>query len=379
MQQSERTKLLRDLIEWRSGQGILTVSVHLDPGDRGRAWQIALRERLRDLEEQTDPHAERRAFQAAANEILERFPENGAPPDGRGHVGFVELAEKHPKAVWRSMQMGPRRTEVVRAQRPYVRPLVELFAEGPHVGVVLVSADRVRLLEWSLGAIRKLEDWEITLFSLDWRERKAERSIPGQGTRTSASGRDQFDQRLDANRHRFLREVGSLVAAEDSKRRWRHLIAFGVEGFPEELGEGLAGKASNLHVVPHDLVSSKEAQIAERVGAEVRELNAKRALELVAEVEEAMGAAPGTALGPQESLEALSEGRARHLIFDAQRDYEGRPLEAELAYDDDRDGLPVGERLVELAVATDAEVTPVFEEPAAWLDRHDGVAALLRY
>jgi release factor family 5 len=379
MEQSERTKLLRDLVQWRSGQGILTVCVQLDPGDRGRGWRIALREQLRELEENTDPHAERRAFRTAANEILERFPENGAPPEGRGHVGFVELAEKHPTAVWRSMQMGPRRTEVVRDERPYVRPLVELFAQGPHVGVALVSADRVRLLDWSLGTIRRLEEWEITLFSRDWRERKAERSIPGQGTRTSASGHDQFDQRLDANRHRFLREVGSLVAAEDSRRRWRYLVAFGVEGLPEELGEGLAGKASNLHVVPHDLVSAKEAQIAERVDAEVRELNGKRALELVEEIEEAVGADPGAALGPQESLQALSEGRARHLIFDAQRDYEGPPLEADLDYEDGRDGVPVGERLVELAVATDAEVTPVFGEPAARLERHDGVAALLRY
>jgi hypothetical protein len=379
MEQSERTKLLRGLVEWRSGQGILTVCVQLDPGDRGRAWRIALREQLRELEERTDPHAERRAFRTAASEILERFPENGAPPEGRGHIGFVEVAEKHPRAVWRSMQMSPRRTEVVRSERPYVRPLVELFAEGPHVGVALVSADRVRLLDWSLGAIRKLEDWEITLFSRDWRERKAERSIPGQGTRTSASGRDQFDQRLDANRRRFLREVGSLVAGEDSRRRWRDLIAFGVEGVPEEFGEGLGGRASNLHVVPQDLVGAKEAQIAERVDAEVRELNAKRGLRLVEEVEEAVGAEPGAALGPQESLQALSEGRARHLIFDAQRDYEGRPLEADLDYDDGHDGVPVGERLVELAVATDAEVTPLSGEPAARLERHDGVAALLRY
>lgn len=379
MQQTERTKLLRRLIEWRSEAGILTVYVHLDPGDRGRAWRIALREQLHRLEEQTEPHAERRAFEAAANEVLERFPENGAPPDGRGHVGFVELAEKHPTALWRSMQLGPRRTEVVRSERPYVRPLVELFAEGPHVGVALVSGDRVRLLDWSLGAIHELEDWEITLFSSDWRERKAERAIPGQGTRTSASGRDQFDQRLDANRRRFLREVGALVAQEQSRRAWRHLIAFGSEDLSHELAEGLGDRPPRLRVVRHDLVTAKEAQVAERVQAEVREINGSQALQLIAEIEEAIGAEPGTALGPQEALEALAEGRVRHLVFDADRDYGGRPFEADLAYDDDRDGMPVGERLVELAVATDADVTPVFDEPAAMLERHKGVAALLRY
>ena len=379
MEQSERAKLLRRLVEWRSEAGILTVYVHVDPGDRGRGWRIELRERLHELLEETAPHAERRAFEAAANEVLERFPENGAPPEGRGHVGFIELAEKHPTAVWRSMQIGPRRIEAAVHERPVIRPLVELFAEGPHVGVALISADRIRLLEWSLGAIRELQDWEITLLSRDWRERKAERSMQGPRSWTSSSGRDQFDQRLDANRQRFLREVASLVAQEQSKRAWHHLIAFGAEDLPSDFAEGLGSGAALLHVVRQDLVSSKEGEIAERVEVEIREINTTRATELVGAVEEAIGAEPGTALGPQETLEALGEGRARHLVFDAQRDYEGRPLEADLAYDDGRDGLPVSERLVEMAVATDADVTPVYEEAAAKLESHDGVAALLRY
>ena len=55
MERSERTELLRRLVEWRSETGILTVYVDLDPGDRGRPWRIALREQLHRLEEQTDP------------------------------------------------------------------------------------------------------------------------------------------------------------------------------------------------------------------------------------------------------------------------------------------------------------------------------------
>jgi hypothetical protein len=278
------------------------------------------------------------------------------------------------------MQMAPRRVEVMRSSRPYVRPLVELFADGPHVGVVLVSGDRVRLLDWSLGAISELDNWEITLFSRDWRERKAERSIPGAGTRTSASGRDQFGQRLEANRLRFLHEVGSLVGKQHAARRWRHLIAYGVEEQARELAEGLGDAARRLHIVPHDLVSAKEADVAERVATEVRELNTREALTLIDEVAEAIGADPGATLGPQETLEALAEGRARHVVFDAERDYDGRPFEAHLSYDDGTDdGLPVTERMVELAVTTDSEITPVHEEPAAKLEPHGGVAALLRY
>jgi hypothetical protein len=232
---------------------------------------------------------------------------------------------------------------------------------------------------WSLGAIRELEDWELTLFSLDWRERKAERSMPGPRSWTSASGRDQYGQRMDANRQRFLREVGSLVADELAERKWRHIIAFGTEEYPRELAEGLGQAAARLHTVRHDLVSAPEGRVADRVTEEVEKLNTSQALALVSEVEEAIGTEPGTALGPQETLQALGEGRARHLVFDAARDYDGAAVEADLGYDDGTDGLPLGERLVELAVATKAEITPVYEEPATKLEPHDGVAALLRY
>lgn len=379
MEQTEREQLLRRLIEWRPTFGVLSVYVNVDPADRSQGWRIELREQLRALEQETSPHDERRAFEGAAAEVMERFPENGAPPEGRGHVGFIELGEKRPAAVWRSMQMAPRRTEALRATRAFVRPLVELFADGPHVGVVLVSAERVRLLEWSLGAIRQLDDWEITLFSPDWRERKAERSLPGSGTWTSASGRDQFDQRLDANRQRFLHEIGARVGEQHSKRKWRHILAFGNDEHPRELADGMSAGADRLHVVRHDLISAPEAQVAERVAEEVTGINTSSALAAVNDIEEAVGAEPGAALGPQETLQALAEGRAHHLVFDADRDYDGPPLEAQLTYDDGTDGLPVGERLVELAVSTKAEITPVHEEPAAKLEAHDGVAALLRY
>src|SRR5437764_6787302 len=170
METPERERLLKQLSEWQPPHGVLSVYVDVDPADRGRAWRIALRDRLRELTEAASPHDERRAFEAVAERVLERFPEHGVPPQGRGHVGFIEVARK-PSEVWRSMQAAPRRVEVVHGARPYLRPLVEMFDEGPYVGVVLVSAERVRLLEWSLGATRELDDWEIVLWSRDWRER----------------------------------------------------------------------------------------------------------------------------------------------------------------------------------------------------------------
>jgi release factor family 5 len=379
MDDAERDRLLRRLLDWRPPSGILSVYVDVDPADRSRGWRIALRDRLAALADRTPPHEPRRAFEAAAARVLERFPEDGPPPDGRGHAGFIEVAEK-PVEVWRSMQMAPRRVEAVHWQQPYLRPLVELFAEGPYVGVVLASAERVRMLDWSLGALRELDDWEITLWSRDWRERKAERPRPGQWEATSASGRDQFSQRLEANRQRFLREAGERVEAELRRRGWQYVIVFGPKAQTEQLTDPLRPVDGRLHVSGQDLISAGEREIATRVEAEVREVNRAREQALLREVEEAIGTSVGAALGPQETLEALGEGRVRHLIFDADRDYEGRPLGTQADGNGLGDeGVPVAERLIELALATGAEITPLRGDPASELSEHDGVAALLRY
>ena len=55
------------------------------------------------------------------------------------------------------------------------------------------------------------------------------------------------------------------------------------------------------------------------------------------------------------------------MIFDADRDWE--PV----------DGVPASELMIERALATGAEVTPVEGLAARRLAEHDGAAALLRY
>ncbi|HEX2128092.1 MAG TPA: hypothetical protein VHF58_02635, partial [Solirubrobacterales bacterium] len=68
-----------------------------------------------------------------------------------------------------------------------------------------------------------------------------------------------------------------------------------------------------------------------------------------------------------EVMKALEEGRARHVIYAPDGDFDGPERER------------LGERLIELAIATSAEFTPVEGFAAAALKRRDGVAALLRY
>ena len=90
---------LKQLAGWTPPNGVLSVYVAVEPGDRRAAWRVELVDRLREA---LGSHADGRSglpLRTAAERALKRFPEHRPPPEGRGHAGFVEVAEKGTRAV----------------------------------------------------------------------------------------------------------------------------------------------------------------------------------------------------------------------------------------------------------------------------------------
>ena len=374
---------LKQLLGWAPPGGVLSVSVEIDPADRGGGWHVALGDELREVLGGADdaPHDVRLALRAVVDAVLERFPERGKPPEGRGHMGFIEVAKKG-RERWYASQMPPHRTEATYAYRPYLRPLVELADDGARIGAAAVSGDQVRLWEWELGRLSEVDDWEI-LTTGDWRERKAQRpSDPARFHGPGASGREQHDQRLEAHRERFLKDAGGRTTARAGERGWRDLLVFGENEHVRRYADALDSREPR-HVHSKNVVSEPTSRIAGRVEALIPDLNRERELKLVETVKEsAYSGKERASLGPQETIEALLQGRVEHLLFDAERDYTGHGIEEGLAYEGPPlgdDGLPVAELMIERALETGARITPLEGTAAAALDEHSGVAALLRY
>jgi len=234
--------------------------------------------------------------------------------------------------------------------------------------VLAVSAEHVRLYEWALGELRDVDDWEAVLFMPDWRERKAQSSPdPARVHGTSSSGRDQFDQRLDANRERFLEQVGGLVAEHAEQRRWRQVLAFGASQQVDRVSEGARGRIEIELADAVNVISENDrGRLLERIESAVEESNRRRELDLVKAAIDAANTPSGRgAAGIHEIERSLTEGRVRHLVMDA----EAPPP----------DLSQVEDHLVEQALRTSADVTPVDGEAAEVLREHGGVAALLRY
>jgi hypothetical protein len=361
-------KTVRQLLDWRPELGVLSVYVAIDPADRGEPWRVELRNQLDSaIEAEQDLHGRRRALAATAERIKAHFPEQ-LPPSGRCHIGFCEVAEKDGREFWIAAQMHREETEVVDRDHPHLTPLLELLDEGAPIGVLAVSSERVRLHEWALGSLSDVQDWEAVLFMPDWRERKSQSSPdPARVQGTSSSGHDQFDQRLDANRARFLEQVGGLVAAEADARRWRRVIAFGDSNQVEQLRSGIHDRVPVELADDVDVISENDhGQLLERVETAVDRDNRRREAELVRAAIDAANTPDGRgATGLNEIEQSLTQGRVRHLIFDAES---AEP-----------DVLELEDDLVEAALRTSADVTPVEGEAAEMLREHGGVAALLRY
>jgi Bacterial archaeo-eukaryotic release factor family 5 len=358
---------IEDLLDWRPEFGVVTACIEVDPADRGEGWLIELRNQLNAaVEAGDDGHECGRALRATVQRVLDRFDEEELP-SGRCQIGFLEAAEKRARDIWTSTQMGDFPTQVRYGDRPRLTALLKLLDEGASHGVVAVSAERVHLYEWKLGALELIHDWEAEMYMLDWRERKSQK--PANFARTqgaSASGRDQFDQRLEHNRARFLEEVGALIANKGRSRGWRRVIAFGDPEQVRELNEG-ARKGTEVELADEvNVISEDRGKLLERVNAAVAAGNRRRALDLIQRAVEGQ-ATPGGhgALGVVDVQRALNEGRVEQLLIDADTG--------------DRDLADVEDEIVERAIRTSAQITPVEGEAAQVLGEHGGVAALLRY
>ncbi len=358
---------IEELLDWRPEFGVLTVCVEIDPGDRGEGWLTELRNQLNAaVEAGDDGHDRGRALRVAAQRVLDRF-EGEDLPSGRCQIGFCEAVEKRARDIWTLAQMDGFRTRVRYGDRPQLTQLLKLLDEGAAVGAVAISAERVHLYEWKLGALDLVHDWEAEMYMLDWRERKSEK--PSNLARTqgaASSGRDQYDQRLEHNRARFLEETGRLTADEARSRSWRRVIGFGDPEHLREVNEG-AEKGTEVELAEAvDVISEERGKVLERVNAGVADGNRRRELDLIERAVEGARTPRGHgALGLIDVQRCLNEGRVEHLLFDADTDV---PELAELE-----------DEIVERALRTSALITPVEDEAAEALGEHGGVAGVLRY
>jgi hypothetical protein len=349
---------LEQLRAWRSPQGVLSVCFEIDPADRSEGWRTALRERLKSLAERRGP--DRAAVRATAERVLERFPGESRHPPGRTQVGFLEIAEKGGAERWSAYQLPLDEPVAEIGERPMLRPLLQLLGSGGRHRILLVSSERVVGWQWIHGELRRFPEWDSDMGIVPGPERKApSMADPARAQSVSSSGRDQYGQRLEANRERFLHEVGTRISAAGAGLD--PPIVLGESPYVEAVLGGVRPPGSVHALEGQNLINEPEDRLAKRLKEVVAELNGARHEALVERAIAVAMASNGNGTAGIDAVQAaLEEGRVAHVVYDS-------ALDADV------------ERLIALALDSSASITPVRGRQAARLAPHEGAAAILRY
>lgn len=387
----------RQLLDLTDPVGVLTVTAGFVPGtaEDQDATRIDLHNQLREEQsrlDQQDRTERARALEKLTSQLGDDLDGMLSPRQhGRGRVLVVTLSDGERFHV--NVQV-PFENRVVVDDRAFVRPLVAAIDEGRPAGILVGTRSGARLLEWSLAGTRQLAalDFELSDAQLaDLRGGPVEPN-PARGQQ-SASHREAFADRIDENRHRFMREVAATVAELTDERRWDRVVVAGSERTREELLE-LVDNGHRAEVISagdatwEDLSPGRIAQEAWPLLRAVHRDREKRLVERAIEVANSGGPA---ALGARRVCDAANVGRVAHLLFAGDATIEGQRAEDGTLHEDihgaaAQAGLKtvrephLVERLVEKVLAMGGHVTRVDgDEASTMLAGQRGLAALLRW
>lgn len=389
---------IRDLLRFDDESGVLSFYVGITP-DRAADPQptapLELRSRLKTLKadlEARDPDLAKKvaARLEAVQPELDRLIDPHA--HGRGRALFVGVDGGEVETI--SLQI-PFADRVVHHEGVYIRPLLAAHDEGRAAGILNVTRETARVLTWSVGEVEELA---TSIFEVEDDVMARSKSAPvAKGVGYSGAGRqdrDDFEARIDDNLHRWARDVVAEASTLVERHGWDRVVIAGNPKLREEIADMFRDadtKGTRVIVADETFESTPPHEVAERVWPLLRSVHRQREADLVdLAIERGLGGNQG-AVGLRKVCEALNEGRVMHLVYVSDMQVEGfvssegtlHPrVEGAVAASDEltltKEPLFV-ERLVEKAIATGAEVTPVEDGAAGPLQVHEGVGALLRW
>lgn len=383
---SNRIQELRSLIDHKPDGQVLSVFCRTDPRDPANSsdspgWMIALKNGLKRVlaEDKGDREAAegaRRLADTAERRLL------GIPAADRGRSIALFLAADGSLDQLITFQIPFREDHVALDAGAVVWPMIDVIDRGLRTGLVLLSHDHIRLLEWSDGTAHDLEQsrWDLELG--DWREyRSAVRANPQRGQQSSVNTA-AYDDRVEEWRARFAKAAAQAVAESAQELDFERLViaadgALGTE-FADALPDGVRGMIRAT--VANNLIDVTAAEAATQLDPHLRDAWRTRTGEVADRALARVRASDRASIGADETLLALVEGRLEHLVLDPYLEVGDNSLSsgARKAMDDAGEAS-VPEALVELAIRTDAKISSASTDEVPALAEAGGVLGLLRY
>lgn len=377
---------LRDLINRETEGPVLSVFCRTDPRDPASrsetpGWLVALRNGLRESAAAYEgDHVASGQVATLCNAAEKRMTGASAAERGRSAAYFLSADGKIDS--FHTFQIPLRENYVGLDTGAVVWPIVDVLDRGQRTGLVLISIDHIRVLEWRDGQARDLEESTFDLELGDWHEyRGAARPNPTRGS-AAINNMSAYENRVEEWQARFMKAASKAVAETVTDLKLDRLVIAADGDLCREFVAALPHETQEMvgATVATNLIDRAAGEVAEHLDPHLRDAWRKQVNDLGNLALSRVQAGERGATGPDESLLALAEGRVEHLLLDPY-------LEAK------DDGLSDGARqaitnageatlreaLVELAIRNGAQVSSASAEEVPVLAEAGGVLALLRY
>jgi hypothetical protein len=364
---------------------IVSVYARTDPRDPSNTsstpgWHVALRNGLAAVGERLeagDDREGRLAFRHLRERIEFELIGLEASERGRSVAWFVDVdGDSSERFV---LQLPLREDVVVWDAKPFVSPLVDIADRGARTGIVLVSGDAVRLLQIEQAEPSEPENSTFELELGDWRPFGGTAGgSPGRGVQ-STSHQESYEARVDAQRDQLFATAATETAKRLEQLGWERIVLVSATQVAARFHAALPHVLSERVIAESDLnlIGEEPSAIAEALEPLIDDAWLTRARALADLARERTQAGGAGAVGEPETLTSLAEGRVEHLIVDPSADFSAAADMVPEAIGGPAELL--GERAVEAAIATGAQVTALPTSESAALTEAGGIAALLRY
>lgn len=376
--------LLRELATAEPRRLVISVHARTDPRDPANtgstpAWLIELRNGLREISERLesgDDRDSRLAFRDLRQRIEQGLTELTPAARARS-VAWVLDADGYSERF--SLQLPLRRGRVVADTKPFVSPLVDIADRGAPTGVILVGGDLVRILQIEQAEATEPENSSFELTLGDWRPFGG--SAGGSAARglLVTSHEERYQARVEAHRDRLFDTAATETAMRLEALGWERIVIVAERQVASRFREVLPAKIRERVLAEADLnlVGEEPMVIADAIEPLIEDAWHRRSQALAQLADDRARSGGAATLGPQETLGALAEGRVDHLLIDPDHDFSSAAGMIPPSIGGPADML--GERAVETAIGTSAQVTALATDASETLHAAGGMAALLRY
>ncbi len=382
----ETLSRLRELIDAETEGPVLSVFARTDPRDPANSsdtpgWKIALKNGLKEAEAQAEANGARaeavRKLGKAAEQRID-----GASAQERGRSVALFLSEDGSLDYFHTFQIPVRRDMVEMDHGPVVWPMVDVIDRGAQTGLVLMSHDRIRLLDWADG---HADDLEYSVYDLelgDWRDYRGPAPANPARAQQSASHADSYSDRVEAWRSKFSKAAAENIAESSRELGMTRLVIAADGDLGRDFVEALPVGTREMVVatVPTNLIDMSTAEATEHLDPHLREAWKEKVNRVADQAIERSKAGGKGAVGPDEVLLALNEGRVEHLLLDPLLEVDGEDLSEGGRQALSNSGeASFREAAVEMAIRTDAAVSSASVDEVPALADVGGIVALLRY